>query len=396
MKPVFMVIGSGHRHELVIEKVKKLGMDALVVTNASESRAALIADYYEKADVTDIKMIEKIARAYGIVGSITVAETAVPTCCYINEALSLPNQGRGISQVVRDKYLMRQSFAKNNVRSPVFYKIENEEDYRIVEKIIKAVIHLWPYIVKPTDGENSRGVTKITEFDQFHAAVEHARKNSNNGKIIVEQYIVGLEIGAQCFCINGEMALCLIHNDGLSDQMVPIAHSFPVCLDEQTVSEVKEECAKALQSLGIQNGPSNVDIIIDEDGRPHILEIGARMGGTELPQLVEAHSGIDIIEASILLASGKTVELPTPNNIPVASMVIHFDKTARVKTIENYDHLVKRYKPLEYRVDLGINTKVKPSHKKYGYVIYSGDDAKSAERQCARFIRKLKRLVEFI
>ena len=54
-----------------------------------------------------------------------------------------------------------------------------------------------------------------------------------------------------------------------------------------------------VKALEINNGPSNIDLIFDKrDGQAKIIEVGARIGATCLPELVEYFSGIDWVKIS--------------------------------------------------------------------------------------------------
>jgi len=68
------------------------------------------------------------------------------------------------------------------------------------------------------------------------------KKYSKIDQLLVEEYIDGIEIGAQTFSVNGKCKVILLHNDTLSSPpyMVPIGHSFPIVgLTKETCQQVE-------------------------------------------------------------------------------------------------------------------------------------------------------------
>src|SRR5690606_26783341 len=66
-----------------------------------------------------------------------------------------------------------------------------------------------------------------------------------------------------------------------------------------------------------------VDLILDKKtNRVKIIEIGARIGATCLPELVFYHTGIDWVANTILNAIGEEVDLTVKHEKPVAALII--------------------------------------------------------------------------
>ena len=104
--------------------------------------------------------------------------------------------------------------------------------------------------------------------------------------------------------------------------MIPIGHSFPINLDKSLKIEAERAISEAVCALGIDNGPSNVDLILGRDGKARIIEIGARIGATCLPELVYFHTGIDWIEQSIKVAMGESPTLSPHCSRIVAARIL--------------------------------------------------------------------------
>ena len=66
---------------------------------------------------------------------------------------------------------------------------------------------------------------------------------------------------------------------------------------------------QAVRAIGIENAPAHVEIKVTEDG-PKIVELAARLGGDFITsRLVPLSTGIDMVGASVLLATGEVPDL---------------------------------------------------------------------------------------
>ncbi|WP_338751853.1 ATP-grasp domain-containing protein [Bacillus sp. FJAT-52991] len=399
MKKNFLVLGGSVGQLPAIEKAQALGMKVVVIDRDPTCIGAAVADYFECVDTTDFSGAERVANEYNVVGSMTMSnDLAVPTSCYVNERLNLPTQGEGLMNAVADKYEMRKKFAAYQMFTPQFYKIGNSIDLVWVKSRLQTAMKTKNYIVKPTDSSGSRGISKITTINELDQAVQYAMNYSPSGHVIVEEFFEGLEFGALSFSIDGEMVYCFLHNDKVT-QMVQIGHSFPSVLPEEQVKRVQSECEKALNSLGIKNGPCHFDIMMDSNGTPFIIEIGARLAAHKIPELIELHSGIDLVSLTVQLASGQKLKCPSiAETKAVAVEFLHFDENGILEKIGDLSLLNKKYQPADFALNLSENqeiSKLKSSIDHCGHVIFTGNNVTEAEGKCKQFINELKNNVVY-
>ncbi|MER1998569.1 MAG: ATP-grasp domain-containing protein [Lysinibacillus sp.] len=398
-KKPYMILGGSVGQIPAILTSKKLGFETIVIDRDETAVGATYADIFEAVNTIDIEAATAVAKKYNVAGTMTISsDIAVPTVCAINEALNLPNQGVGIGQNVTDKAVMRKLFEQVGVKSPTFIAYHKDEPFENLKNQISSLLQHGPYIVKPTDSSGSRGVTKISAIEQLHDAVANALSFTRNDKIVIEQFIDGIEIGAQSFVVNGHMVKCFIHNDKVSNNMIPIGHSFPYVGDEKLIAEINEQCAKAMNALGIKNGPANIDIIVTPSNEAYVIEIGARIGATKLPEIVEAYSGWDMIAATILLSVGDSVTLEETQRVPVAVEMLYFEEEYIVERIGDYSDILEKFKPLSYEINIKPQQHIRPLRSGvdvYGFVICTGQSAEDAERNCELFMHAIKAKINF-
>ncbi len=192
------------------------------------------------------------------------------------EYLKIPYTGPGVagSALAYDKLKTKEIFKFHGIPTAdyeVFYKnhpIERSLDL--------------PVVVKPTNQGSSFGVSIVNTEDQWKPALESAFKYSE--EIIVEKFIGGklLAVG-----MNGEMPMPIVHirpKSGFYDYEAKYTsgkteYLCPANLSEHEINkcnEVSKKVFKVLRGRGIPR----VDIILDDEGTPYVLEMNTIPGMT--------------------------------------------------------------------------------------------------------------------
>jgi D-alanine-D-alanine ligase len=166
-----------------------------------------------------------------------------------------------------------------------------------------------PWVVKPVTEGSSIGVSIIKEKDELSACIQ--KTFSFGHRIIVEKFISGKELNIG---ILGDKVLGGVevkptlefynyeakYTSGLTEYIMPPE------IDEATYEIVKDLAVKAHCALGC-SGASRVDLMIDDNGAPYILEVNTLPGMTTtslLPKIAKS-AGLsfnDLIEEIIRLA----------------------------------------------------------------------------------------------
>ena len=212
----------------------------------------------------------------------------------ILESIKMPYTGSGVkaSRLAMDKVLSRKIFSGSGLHVPrsVVLKKGNIKTGRI-EKLG------FPVVVKPANHGSSIGLSIVKSPEEVKKAVKLALRYDN--RVIVEEYIRGRELTVGIF---REKALPVIeiipkhaffdyeakYKKGLTDYIVPAR------INNKIAAKVKEKALIAHKTLGCF-GCSRVDIILDNQDRPFILEINTIPGFTSTSLLPKAakKAGID-------------------------------------------------------------------------------------------------------
>lgn len=167
-------------------------------------------------------------------------------------------------------------------------------------------------MVKPVDSSGSKGVVKIYGKDELKAAVEEALSYSRNKRFIVEEFIVkkGYQVSGDGFSVDGKLVFTSYGNElynsvGGTREYVALGEFWPSELTPEQKAKVDDELQHLITALGMRTCAYNIEVILDKNDTPYVLELGPRNGGSYIPQLIQYATGVDIVEYTIKGALGE-------------------------------------------------------------------------------------------
>lgn len=221
------------------------------------------------------------------------------------EKLGVPYTGAGVesSRKAFDKNLAKAAFVAAGVPTPKSEIID-------VSNGVKLPSFPVPFVVKAPCQGSSVGVHIVKDPAKAMAAMEDAAKYGN--EILVEEFVSGYELTVP---VIDDVAYPVVHiippegeydfsskypwlSGGKGSQYI-----CPADLDEETTKAVQAAALAAHRSLGIEVY-SRVDVLLDGQGRPFVLEANTIPGMTETSLLPKsaAAAGIPFPELCKLIA----------------------------------------------------------------------------------------------
>lgn len=168
-----------------------------------------------------------------------------------------------------------------------------------------------PVVVKPADAQSSRGVARCREGDDLTAAIAEAAAFSYSGRVIVEEEMLGQHLSAECIVEDSRAAFL-----GLSARTITRApraitteHAMSGELPGHVVDQVHDLVDALCRALDYRRGPMMLDLVLGADDTVRIVEIGARVGGDPLGELVRLTHGVHTVENAVRAAVGLPFDL---------------------------------------------------------------------------------------
>ena len=199
--------------------------------------------------------------------------------------LQIPYTGPGLacSAICMDKILTKKIFHSTDVATPKYSVINFEKEIN-VDKIIDELG--FPLVVKAASQGSSIGLKIVDNKDDLVPAIKHAL--SFNGGVLLEQYISGMELTVPIIGNEEPEVLPIIQIKSANEfydfesKYTPgmSQHIIPAQIDDETRKLVENEAKKAYLAAGCR-GISRVDVILDNNFIPYVIEINTVPGMTE-------------------------------------------------------------------------------------------------------------------
>lgn len=352
MKRVLMLGGSTSQ-VCAIKRAKEMGLYVIICDYLPDNPGQHVADEFYLVSTTDKEAVYELAKGLDLDAVICYAsDPAAPTAAYVCEKLGLPTSPYESVMVLSNKDTFRDYLRDNGFCVP---KSKSYTDYESV--VADADKFSYPVMVKPVDSSGSKGINKILSKDEIEFAYNDAMKYSRCKRIVVEDFIEkkGYQISGDGFSVDGVLKFRCFGNEYYSDngikEYVPLGECWPSVLDKATQDKVHNELQRLITCLGMKTGAYNIEVILDKDDNVYILELGARNGGSLIPQITQYATGVDMVEYTIKAALGEDcsdIEM-LPAKGYWCNYMVHSKVTGKLKEVVVADELKDNY--VEYQTD---------------------------------------------
>ena len=295
---IAVVLGGTLPHKTLIEKLRDRGYYTVLVDFSENPIAKTVADKHIQESALDVEKVLEIARKYqaSLVIS-TCGDQINTTACYVAETLGLPlPYDYETALKVTNKVLMKQLMLDNNIPTSKYYKVESITD-------IDSHCLKYPIIVKPTDSYSSKGVRKILDKNEnVEEIVQEALNISRKKEAIIEEYVVGTEIGIDCFVKDGKSTVLMVKerrkinkNNNCVQQIY--GSIWPLPISKEVQEQIKTVSNQIANVFNLHNTPLMIQAIMNENSIS-VIEFGARIGGGESYKIIKS-TGFDYLDAAI-------------------------------------------------------------------------------------------------
>ena len=262
----------------VLKALVDIGVDAV---GFDVSNASVLSDLQEHA----VKRV--FIALHGRWGEDGVIQGAL-------EVLGLPYTGSGVlgSAIAMEKGRCKLMWIGAGLPTPEFMLLRNKQDIELAVSNIG-----FPMAVKPSREGSSLGVSKANNPDQLVECWQAAKELDDI--VLAEKWITGTELTVAI--LNGR-ALPVIRLEAkgefydfnakyVSDET---AYICPCGIPAELETEVQELAVKAFDVAGC-SGWGRVDVVLDSNQRPYLLEVNTVPGMTShsLVPMAAKQSGLD-------------------------------------------------------------------------------------------------------
>ncbi len=305
MKRLLMLGGSLYQ-TYAIKAAVEMGYYVITCDYLPDNPGHKFAHEYYNVSTTDKNAVLELAKQLKVDGIVAYAsDPAAPTAAFVAEKLGLPTSPYKSVEILSKKHLFRKYLAENGFNVP---KAKSYTRFEDAEKDIDS-FHL-PVMVKPVDSSGSKGINKLTDKSQLKVFVEDALSYSRDKIFLIEEFIVkkGPQISGDAFSVDGKLVFHCLGNEFYSTKVdkdfAPLGECWPTVMPDEVIDTLIADLQRLITSLRMKSTAYNVEAIYSEDGKVYILELGARSGGSLIPQVTKYATGVDMVPYVIKAAAG--------------------------------------------------------------------------------------------
>lgn len=365
MKKLLMLGGSLYQ-TYAIKEAKKLGYYVITCDYLPNNPGHKLADEYYNVSTTDKDAVLQLASRLQVDGVVAYAsDPAAPTAAYVCERLGLPTSPYKSVEILSNKDLFRDFLQKNGFNCP------KAKGFRTLEEAEACLDDFkLPVMVKPVDSSGSKGINKLTDKSQLKAFVADALHYSRSKRFLIEEFIVkkGHQISGDAFSVDGKLVFHCLGNEfydaSCDKDFAPLGECWPFQMDHKYIEDLEEQLQRLMTLLHMKSNAYNVEAIVGEDDQVYLLELGARSGGSLIPQVTEYATGINMVTWVIQAAAGDPIDLSAlqgKREVPIqgfwSNYMVHSNVTGKFQSI-TFEKAFKDKHLVDFVNDLHVGDEV--------------------------------------
>lgn len=238
-------------------------------------------------------------------------EYYIPLVAVLARELNLPGQNPGGVQALRNKHSMRDALAAKKVRVPHYQTVSSVDD---IQAMVKQLV--FPVVLKPLEAAGSFHVSYVTNEEELIRSYERAQQDAHREldhelgqSMLVESYLVGPEYSVEGFMAQDGPAFLSITEKILGPKpgFVECGHIVPANISQDLKIKIQQYIQEVTTALGIEMGVFHAEVRFSLENEPVLVEIGARLPGDRIVELIELAGGPSMAELSVRAHLGEAL-----------------------------------------------------------------------------------------
>lgn len=353
----------------------------------------IVADFARPGRALD--EIAAYSRRRGVGAVLTVNEYLTEFAAHLCAELGVPGNDPGRARAARDKAVMAEAFAAAGVRTPYTVLIRDDAGLRAALADPRVG---FPCVIKPLSGAGSAGVTVVTGPAGASAAADAAREavgrysSGGDPRVLVQAYAAGTEYSVESLTQDGTTTHLAVTRKQVTSgkSRVETGHSLPVRLLPAVEAAVYREVEATIRAAGVRHGASHTEVIVGEDGRCAVIEIGARLAAGHIGALIQHALGINVWAALLDVALARPAALaPTACGYATVRFVTS-PRAGRLTSLYGFPKTGPGVPFVRWRTAIG-GTVQEPGANghRLGAFVVTGTDADEVEERADALLRRV-------
>jgi len=241
-----------------------------------------------------------------------------------------------------NKNRMKDRLLATGVATPRYIQVDG------VDAVHKAIAELGPCVIKPSAFGGSLGVRLVDDEREAEDAYTYVRRIIDENAAVFTVTNRAIQVEEFCTLADEVSVEVLNHHDrrtvlavtdkalGPRPYFAEIGHRVPSVYSGR--ADVRDLAVRACAAIGLDHGVAHVELRLEGDAPPQIMEVGARTAGDGIPDLVELAYGIAPYELHIRSYLEQLEEEPVvPQPIGLAAIAMLKAPPGRIAAVGTPD-----------------------------------------------------------
>lgn len=319
------------------------------IARTPAARAAKFFDHVLIADFSDpydsLRVVLEFERRTGLTpaGVVPFFDPGLVPGLVIAEHYGLPYLSRAaVEDSSINKNRMKDRLLATGVATPRYIQVDG------VDAVHKAIAELGPCVIKPSAFGGSLGVRLVDDEREAEDAYTYVRRIIDENAAVFTVTNRAIQVEEFCTLADEVSVEVLNHHDrrtvlavtdkalGPRPYFAEIGHRVPSVYSGR--ADVRDLAVRACAAIGLDHGVAHVELRLEGDAPPQIMEVGARTAGDGIPDLVELAYGIAPYELHIRSYLEQLEEEPVvPQPIGLAAIAMLKAPPGRIAAVGTPD-----------------------------------------------------------
>jgi biotin carboxylase len=368
---------------VLVRRCREMGYRTIVLTyNAGQrkqSEAGLAhADRVEFVDTNDsiavIARLVQLQTEENIRAVMPGFEYYVPLAAQAAEALGCPGLSTEHVFKVRMKNEMRAALRNAGLSYPKFRQVSKRSELESAALDVN-----FPAVLKPVNMAGSLGVRRINTFEDLVNTYDAMMAQEVTDldlplkrELLLEEYLSGPEFSVEGYVDEPNINIVSITEKILSAEpfFIEIGHIVQANIKPYSQAAIENYVAAVVRALHITLGLFHAEIRLTARG-PVLIEIGARLPGDRICDLIQLSRGVDMFEIMVHAYTGKTLPHVETLSNRYAGITFYYNDNLRYYTdIVGKTELLRQPEFLQFQLLIPPNTPIPDTYDSESRVAY--------------------------
>jgi hypothetical protein len=296
----FLCLASHEKGHDFVRQCARMGVRVTLLTHDTNREAAWPVEALEELTTMPaglnreqiLNTVSWMARGRRFDRVVALDEHDLETAAQIREHMRVPGMGTTTAGCYRDRLAQRVIASAFGFKVPQFCRVLNYDELRDYMARVPA-----PWLLRPRVGRAySAGIT-IYDAERLWRALDDL--GDAQSSYVLEEIIPGDVFYVDAIVSECDVKFCAVHQGGerrlTPEEMDDVFTSRTVDRQSRDAKRLAAINLELAPSLGMVRGVTHAEFLRSHlDGSYYFVEIGARVGGALLDQVVEAATGVNL------------------------------------------------------------------------------------------------------